>query len=118
MLGGTFEPRHLAPLVLAAAARDGVQGARGVFVPGGGHGGEEAGHAVAAGAAIGGELPVGPDRDLLAQDVPRSVRYEDEETLGIDKAPGLVVHPAPGLEGVTLINVVRACFCNGVRTPL
>ena len=70
----------------------------------------KAGHAVAAGAAISVELPVVPDLDLLAQDVPLSVLYEDEETLVIDKAPGLVVHPAPGLEGVTLINVVRARY--------
>ncbi len=70
----------------------------------------KAGHAVAAGAAISVELPVVPDLDLLAQDVPLTVLYEDEETLVIDKAPGLVVHPAPGLEGVTLINVVRARY--------
>jgi 23S rRNA pseudouridine1911/1915/1917 synthase len=70
----------------------------------------KAGHAVSAGTAIEVELPVVPDLDLLARDVPLAVLYEDEETLVIDKAPGLVVHPAPGLDGVTLINVVRARY--------
>ena len=68
------------------------------------------GAAVAEGAAIEVALPVAPDLDLLAQDVPLDVLYEDEETLVIDKAPGMITHPAPGLTGVTLINVVRARY--------
>ena len=68
------------------------------------------GASVAEGTPIEVALPVAPDLDLLAQDVPLDVLYEDEETLVIDKAPGLVTHPAPGLAGVTLINVVRARY--------
>ena len=56
------------------------------------------------------ELPVVPDLDLLAAEVPLHVVFEDEETLVIDKEPGLVVHPVPGLPGVTLINAVRARY--------
>ena len=56
------------------------------------------------------QLPVVPDLDLLASDVPLHVVFEDEETLVIDKEPGLVIHPVPGLSGVTLINAVRARY--------
>ena len=56
------------------------------------------------------QLPVVPDFDLLASDVPLHVVFEDEETLVIDKEPGLVIHPVPGLSGVTLINAVRARY--------
>lgn len=38
------------------------------------------------------------------------VLYEDEHTLVIDKDPGLVVHPAPGLAEVTLVDIVRARY--------
>ncbi|MEZ4501008.1 MAG: RluA family pseudouridine synthase [Dehalococcoidia bacterium] len=65
---------------------------------------------VAAGLDVRVELPVLPQLDLLAADVPLEVLYEDEETLVIDKAPGLIVHPAPGIEGVTLVDVVRARY--------
>ena len=65
---------------------------------------------VSRGATVEVELPVVPDLDLLAEDVPLHVLFEDEETLVIDKAPGLVVHPVPGLTGVTLINAVRARY--------
>ena len=56
------------------------------------------------------QLPVVPDLDLLASDVPLHVVFEDEETLVIDKEPGLIIHPVPGLSGVTLINAVRARY--------
>lgn len=42
--------------------------------------------------------------------VPLTILYEDEQTLVIDKAPGLVVHPAPGLDEVTLVDIVRARY--------
>ena len=56
------------------------------------------------------QLPVVPDLDLLASDVPLHVVFEDEETLVIDKEPGLIIHPVPGHSGVTLINAVRARY--------
>ena len=65
---------------------------------------------VSAGTHIAVAVPVVPDLDLAAIDVPLDVIYEDEETLVIDKRPGLVVHPAPGVVGVTLVNAVRARY--------
>ncbi len=69
-----------------------------------------AGVVVEEAATVTVELPVVPDLDLLAAEVPLHVVFEDEETLVIDKEPGLVVHPVPGIPGVTLINAVRARY--------
>jgi 23S rRNA pseudouridine1911/1915/1917 synthase len=56
------------------------------------------------------EAPVVPAADPRAHDVPLTVLYEDEHTLILDKQPGLVVHPAEGLEEVTLIEAVAAQY--------
>jgi 23S rRNA pseudouridine1911/1915/1917 synthase len=65
---------------------------------------------VAPGAAVEVVEPVVPDLDLQASAVPLDVIYEDEETLVLNKQPGLVVHPRPGMNAVTLINAVRARY--------
>ncbi len=43
---------------------------------------------------------------LLAQDLPLSVLYEDEDLLVLDKAAGMVVHPARGSPHSTLVNAL------------
>jgi 23S rRNA pseudouridine1911/1915/1917 synthase len=75
---------------------------------------ERASHMAVAGDAIEVTLPP-PDVALgaaaiLASTEPLVVLYEDEHTLVIDKAAGIVVHPAPGLDELTLIEVVRALY--------
>jgi len=40
------------------------------------------------------------------EDIPLSVVYEDDDMLVIDKAPGMVVHPAPGHFTGTLVNAL------------
>ncbi len=42
----------------------------------------------------------------VAEDVPLSVLYEDDEVLVIDKPAGMVVHPAPGHATHTLVNAL------------
>ena len=42
--------------------------------------------------------------------MPLDILYEDEETLVLNKQPGLVVHPRAGVNAVTLINAVRARY--------
>ena len=56
------------------------------------------------------KAPVVAAVDPRAHDVPLAVLYEDEHTLILDKQPGLVVHPAEGLEEVTLIEAVAAQY--------
>lgn len=70
----------------------------------------KAGTTVAEGATVEVRLPVVPNLDLIAQDVPLHILYQDEETLVVDKQAGLVVHPRPGMNAVTLINAVRARY--------
>ena len=65
---------------------------------------------VSEGAAVAVVEPVTPDFDLQARDLPLDIIYQDEQTLVLDKQPGLVVHPRPGVKQVTLINAVRARF--------
>jgi len=54
--------------------------------------------------------PVVPNMDWQAADVPLDVIFEDEETLILNKPTGIIVHPRPGMNGVTLINAVRARY--------
>ena len=65
---------------------------------------------VAGGAAVDVATPEAPDIDRLGREVPLDVIYEDEHTLVIDKQPGLVVHPTPRVDGVTLVDAVRARY--------
>ena len=49
-------------------------------------------------------LPVYP----LAEPIPLTIIYEDEDILVIDKPAGLTVHPAPGHPNHTLVNAILA----------
>ena len=53
-------------------------------------------------------LPAEKPADLAAESIPLRVVYEDEALLAVDKPAGMVVHPAPGHEGGTLLNAVLA----------
>jgi 23S rRNA pseudouridine1911/1915/1917 synthase len=66
--------------------------------------------AVPAGAVFEVSPPVVPNLDLVAEDVPLDVLFEDEETLVLNKQPGLIVHPRPGMNAVTLLNAVRVRY--------
>lgn len=45
-------------------------------------------------------------RDVGGEDIPVTVVYEDDDLLVVDKAPGMVVHPAPGNWTGTLVNAL------------
>lgn len=51
-------------------------------------------------------LPPPKDSLLLPEDIPLCVVYEDGDLLVVDKPKGMVVHPAPGHEGGTLVNAL------------
>jgi 23S rRNA pseudouridine1911/1915/1917 synthase len=46
--------------------------------------------------------------DLVPEPIPLRVVYEDDDLLVVDKAAGLVVHPAPGHPSGTLVNALLA----------
>ena len=51
-------------------------------------------------------LPDAAPSELVAQDLPLDVVYEDEDVIVVNKPKGLVVHPAPGHPDGTLVNAL------------
>lgn len=51
-------------------------------------------------------IPEPAPLELTAEDIPLDIHYEDEHMIVIDKPAGLVVHPAPGHPGGTLVNAL------------
>jgi 23S rRNA pseudouridine1911/1915/1917 synthase len=76
-----------------------------------------------AGARVAFEAPPPEEFLLASEDLPLDVVYEDADLVVIDKPAGLVVHPAPGHAGGTLVNaLIRHCGpslsgIGGVRRP-
>jgi 23S rRNA pseudouridine1911/1915/1917 synthase len=68
------------------------------------------------------EIPAVQPLELVAQDIPLDILYEDEHLLILNKPAGLVVHPAPGHADGTLVNALLAHCPNlpgigGVQRP-
>ncbi|MEP6993025.1 MAG: RluA family pseudouridine synthase [Acidobacteriota bacterium] len=63
-------------------------------------------HAVRVGDSVTVEVPEPRETEVLPEDIPLSILYEDDELLAIDKPAGLVVHPAPGHPTGTLVNAL------------
>src|SRR5512132_4433134 len=61
---------------------------------------------VAAGQSIAVEFPPPLPADIISQDLPLTLIYEDEDLAVIDKPAGLVVHPAAGHADETLVNAL------------
>lgn len=61
--------------------------------------------------------------EVIAQDIPVEIIYEDSELLIVNKPVGMVVHPAPGNYTDTLVNAImfhckdRLSSINGVARP-
>jgi 23S rRNA pseudouridine1911/1915/1917 synthase len=51
-------------------------------------------------------IPPPPGRDIVPEQIPLDIVYEDEHLLVVDKAAGMVVHPAPGNWTGTLVNAL------------
>ncbi|MEW5738842.1 MAG: RluA family pseudouridine synthase [Myxococcota bacterium] len=51
-------------------------------------------------------LPAPAPAEPQAEDLPLSVLYQDEDLLVLDKAAGMVVHPAAGHRGGTVVNAL------------
>ncbi len=51
-------------------------------------------------------LPKPELSEAVAQDLPLEVLYEDKDIIVVNKAPGVVVHPAPGHPDGTLVNAL------------
>ena len=56
------------------------------------------------------ELPEPECPDILPEDIPLDILYEDEDLLFVDKPTGIVSHPSKGHTCDSLINGVQAYF--------
>lgn len=63
---------------------------------------------VAEGDLIEITVPQANESHIVAQDIPLSVIFEDDDLIVIDKPAGMVVHPAPGTPDGTLVNALLA----------
>ena len=67
-----------------------------------------AGHRVQPGEGIYVTIPPPEPTDIVAEDIPLDVVFEDEHIIVINKPKGMTVHPAPGSRTGTLVNAVIA----------
>ena len=65
-------------------------------------------HTTRAGERIEIEVPPYDRGDLIAEDIPLDIRYEDEYMIVLSKQAGLVVHPAEGHWTGTLVHALLA----------
>ncbi len=76
-----------------------------------------------AGEEIRVTLPAPVELDVLPQDIPLDIVYEDDDLLVVNKPKGMVVHPAPGNPDGTLVNALlwhcrdSLSGINGVMRP-
>jgi len=52
------------------------------------------------------EIPDLTEPDIVAENIPLDILYEDEDVLFVNKPKGMVVHPAPGHYSGTLVNAL------------
>ncbi len=67
---------------------------------------KKAGHAISDGDVIEVRIPATQSVGLVAEDIPLDIIFENEELIVVNKPAGMVVHPAAGHAGGTLVNAV------------
>ncbi len=78
---------------------------------------------LSAGDVVHLEVPAPKELDVLPEDIPLDIVYEDSDLLVVNKPKGMVVHPAPGNPSGTLVNALlfhckgRLSGINGVLRP-
>lgn len=68
--------------------------------------GAKANHRVQAGETVQVTMPDLKPMEVLAEDIPLDILYEDEDVVVINKSRGMVVHPAAGNHQGTLVNAL------------
>ncbi len=58
------------------------------------------------GEALTVQVPPPPDATVAPETVPLDVLYEDASLIAVNKPPGMVTHPAPGVTSGTLVNAL------------
>ena len=68
---------------------------------------EKASYRARTGEQVTVDVPPPVGREVLGEDIPLNVAYEDDDLLVVDKPAGMVVHPAPGNWSGTLVNALK-----------
>lgn len=68
---------------------------------------EKASYRVETGDNVSVSIPPPTSRDVLPEAIQLNVVFEDDDVLVVDKAAGMVVHPAPGHWSGTLVNALK-----------
>ena len=55
-------------------------------------------------------LPEAKELEILPEDLPLDILYEDRDVILVNKPKGMVVHPSAGHTSGTLVNAMRSCF--------
>ena len=63
-------------------------------------------HRVTAGEIFVVEVPEAEDTEIIAENIPLDIAFEDDDLIVVNKARGMVVHPAPGHTDGTLVNAL------------
>ena len=83
----------------------------------------KANYKVQAGDEIRISLPDLSEPDILPEDIPLDILYEDEDVMVVNKPKGMVVHPSAGHTSGTLVNAIlfhcqgNLSGINGVMRP-
>lgn len=83
----------------------------------------KANYKVQSGDYVSLQLPDLSEPDILPEDIPLDILYEDEDVLVVNKPKGMVVHPSAGHTSGTLVNAVlfhckeHLSGINGVMRP-
>lgn len=83
----------------------------------------KASYKVRAGECLEIQIPDASEPDILPEELPLDILYEDEDLLVINKPKGMVVHPSPGHYEGTLVNALmyhckdQLSGINGVLRP-
>jgi 23S rRNA pseudouridine1911/1915/1917 synthase len=67
---------------------------------------KKAGQALDAGSTVTVRIPPPAPTELLAEDIPLDIVFENDDLLVVNKPAGMVVHPAAGHSSGTLVNAV------------
>ena len=67
---------------------------------------ERASYRARAGDRVEVVVPPPPGREVVGEQIPLTIVYEDADLVVVDKAAGMVVHPAPGNWTGTLVNAL------------
>ena len=76
------------------------------FVDVDGHAAKKAGQSLESGSTVTVRIPPPVPTDLIAEDIPLDILFENDDLIVVNKPAGMVVHPAVGHLSGTLVNAI------------